>query len=271
MKKKKRVVPYSDEHLEILRKRFEEAFPYKKRKRVTLKNPEKPYGMYNEKGERVPVMKDGKRNPEHSRLSNQRQAVKRKIKKFREGVSTLRKEMSFAETMLRRVKKKIITQEKRNQRRLLAIKKGTFRSWWCDVNGLKCQGTWERDFASMCINAGFKIKRCNKTFNYRYEGIDYEYTPDFIVEYADKQFIVEIKGARSIDRLPYTNKTTLGKTLEKYKETKSFINWLFRPELEKLGMFSRTYKNDNFIAGIKSLQSIDITSSKTENTKSCSV
>ena len=58
---------------------------------------------------------------------------------------------------------------------------------WYEVNGIKVQGTWERDFAERLVDLGIKFERRRLKF-LRYRT----YTPDFYL--VDYNMYVEIKG-----------------------------------------------------------------------------
>lgn len=62
---------------------------------------------------------------------------------------------------------------------------------WYDVNGIKVQGTWERDFAIELVNNNLEWNRY-KTFIYLDNGIKRRYRPDFYLPQFN--IFIEIKG-----------------------------------------------------------------------------
>ena len=63
------------------------------------------------------------------------------------------------------------------------------------VNGIECEGTWEKKYVEWCIKKGIKIKRYNKKpLRYKYNNYNLTYTPDFIIRENGKNKMIEIKG-----------------------------------------------------------------------------
>lgn len=65
-------------------------------------------------------------------------------------------------------------------------KHGHYKGIWCD-------STYELAYLIYCLDHNIDIKRCNETFEYKYEGKIHKYHPDFIVEGT----IIEIKGRKT--------------------------------------------------------------------------
>lgn len=66
------------------------------------------------------------------------------------------------------------------------------RCKWYEVNGVKVQGTWERNFAIELNRRGYKWTKCRKPWRYIMNDKIRHYTPDFYLEEFD--LFVEIKG-----------------------------------------------------------------------------
>lgn len=65
------------------------------------------------------------------------------------------------------------------------------KSKWYEVNGIKVQGTWERNFALWCNEQNIKWIR-PASLIYEIEGKRKRYCPDFYL--PDKELYIEIKG-----------------------------------------------------------------------------
>jgi len=65
------------------------------------------------------------------------------------------------------------------------------RSKWFDVNGIKVQGTWERNFALLLCNKNINWRR-GTPLKYCIDGKNKHYTPDFYL--PDYDLNIEIKG-----------------------------------------------------------------------------
>lgn len=77
----------------------------------------------------------------------------------------------------------------------LSINNRGGRSKWYEVNGIKVQGTWERDVAQVMTDKKIKwIKPTSSkhSLNYKIENIQKTYTPDFYLE--DLNLYLEVKG-----------------------------------------------------------------------------
>lgn len=69
------------------------------------------------------------------------------------------------------------------------------KSKWCEVNGIKVQGTWERNIASILTEKSInwmKPSTTNHSFKYQIDGKIKTYTPDFYLE--SENVYLEIKG-----------------------------------------------------------------------------
>lgn len=69
------------------------------------------------------------------------------------------------------------------------------RSKWYEVNGIKVQGTWERNVAKILTENNIKWLKpstANHSFKYNMDGKTRTYTPDFYL--IDQKIYLEIKG-----------------------------------------------------------------------------
>ena len=85
------------------------------------------------------------------------------------------------------------TKQIMSEKRSLNNKGG--RSKWYEVNGIKVQGTWERDIASILTEKSInwiKPSTTNHSFKYQIDGKIKTYTPDFYLE--SENVYLEIKG-----------------------------------------------------------------------------
>jgi hypothetical protein len=109
-------------------------------------------------------------------------------------------------------------------------KKGWYMGFWCD-------SSWELAFVIYHLDLGSNIKRNTEFFNYVYEGKNYKYYPDFILnnEY------VEIKGYES-NKAKEKKKQFPHKLIMYYsKEMKPILEYV----INKYGKdFIKLYKND---------------------------
>ena len=111
---------------------------------------------------------------------------------------------------------------KRTSERMLTNNPGG-RSKWFDVDGKKCQGTWERDFALYCNEHNIEWHRC-KPWKYVMDDKTRNYTPDFYI--PSKDLYIEIKGnwwgddRRKMDCVitQYPDRSILILEKEKYKQ-----------------------------------------------------
>lgn len=81
--------------------------------------------------------------------------------------------------------------------------RGSGRCKWFNVNGVNCQGTWEKRFVEACFKRGIPIKRFGKRIYLKDSNGDFTYNPDFLIN--NKQ-IVEVKGLgdnRWLRKLPF--------------------------------------------------------------------
>lgn len=70
-----------------------------------------------------------------------------------------------------------------------SIKSG--RCQWFEVNGIKCQGTFEKRFVEACIKYKIPVKRNTKRFFLKDSLGEFSYLPDFVL---NDSLVVEIKG-----------------------------------------------------------------------------
>lgn len=116
------------------------------------------------------------------------------------------------------------------------------RCKWFEVNGIKVQGTWERDFAIKLSEFGIKWQKV-KSFTEQYvddQGVTRRYTPDFYLE--DFDIFIELKGywwgndKRKMEIILSSTKSKII-VIEK-DEYKRFIQgelvWSFQRQIENL-------------------------------------
>ena len=85
------------------------------------------------------------------------------------------------------------TKQIMSEKRSLNNKGG--KSKWYEVNGIKVQGTWERNIASILTEKSInwiKPSTTNHSFKYQIDGKIKTYTPDFYLE--SENVYLEIKG-----------------------------------------------------------------------------
>ena len=64
------------------------------------------------------------------------------------------------------------------------------RCQWFNVNGIKCQGTYEKRFIEACFKYGILVSRCTDRFFLKDIKGEFTYLPDFNIS----GYFVEIKG-----------------------------------------------------------------------------
>jgi len=64
------------------------------------------------------------------------------------------------------------------------------RCKWFSVNGIKCQGTWEKRFVEACFKWNIPVKRNEKRFFFEDNRGKFSYCPDFVINNQ----IYEVKG-----------------------------------------------------------------------------
>lgn len=99
------------------------------------------------------------------------------------------------------------------------------KSKWFEINGIKVQGTWERDFALLLNSKNIQWER-GHLFKYEDEGRIKNYTPDFYL--PERDLYIELKGywwgndRQKMDKVIEQNISKNILIIEKYEDLISF-------------------------------------------------
>ena len=131
------------------------------------------------------------------------------------------------------MKKEYEKKNKGNNSKLRSKRKQAPQIKTYHVNGIMCQGTWEKQFVEYCLANNFPVKRYDeKPLPYEFKGKTLNYYPDFIVERNGGKVIIEVKG--------HMNE----KARAKYRKYHEDVLWLFKEYLQDMGVFNLQNKLD---------------------------
>lgn len=96
--------------------------------------------------------------------------------------------------------------------------------------GIRCDSSWELAFVAYCVDHGIKIERYKGFRKYIFNGVEYRYNPDFVI---NDDTIIEIKG--------HKDKVWTAK-LEANPDVKVF----YKKEMQKYLNYTKEKYGENF-------------------------